>query len=49
MNLPKDISETSHSRFLMKRKNTSSTGNTKPVSTMPSGRTTPFIRSRTWS
>ena len=37
MNLPNDISETSHSRFLMKRKKTSSTGSTKPVSTMPSG------------
>ena len=49
MNLPNDISETSHSRFLMKRKKTSSTGSTKPVSTMPSARTTPFIRSRTWS
>ncbi len=31
----------SHSRFLMKRKNTSSTGSTKPVSTMPSARTAP--------
>ena len=42
MNLPNDISETSHSRFLMKRKKISSTGSTKPVSTMPSARTTPF-------
>ena len=37
MNLPNDISEMSHSRFLMKRKKISSTGSMKAVSTMPSG------------
>ena len=47
MNLPNDISDTSHSRFLMKRKKISSTGSTKAGEHDAVGRTAPFTRSRT--
>src|SRR5665213_2774474 len=44
MNLPNDISETSHSRFLMKRKKTSSTGFVLPVEEVFFR----FIKNREW-